>query len=122
MAQQPHLDDKYTNGVYRDSHTGEYCEIVELDNTIGICEPGRDEPYYTYDEEGYTKAEAIDAVNKEMHKVSDEAVENPTQTIERALRIMQRNDINELSSYPQREATDLGYAREQVEITELSEN
>lgn len=122
MAQQPHLDDRYTTGVYHDSHTGEYCEIVELDDTIGICEPGSDEPYYTYDEGGYTKAEAIDAVDREMHKISEEAVKNPTRTIERALRMMTRNDMNELASYPEGEAADLGYARSQVEIVELSDN
>lgn len=122
MAQQPHLDDKYTNGVYYDQRAGEYCEIVRLDDTIGLCEPGRDEPYYTFDEEGYTKQEAIESINRDMTQISEEAVENPTQIIERALRMMARNDVNELAAYPQKEAIDLRYAREQVEITELSEN
>jgi hypothetical protein len=118
MAQEPHLDDRYTTGVYYDRHAGEYCEIVELDDTIGLCEPGRDEPYYTYDEEGYTKEEAIKSVNRDMSQISEEAVENPVHVVERALRRQQRNSINELASVPEQEATDLGYAREQVEIVE----
>jgi len=118
MTQEPHLDDRYTTGVYYDRHAGEYCEIVELDETIGLCEPGRDEPYFTYDELGATKEQAIESVNKDMTEVSEQVVDNPVHVVERAIRMHQRNSINELASVPEQEAIDLGYARSQVEIVE----
>jgi hypothetical protein len=118
MAQQPHLDDRYTTGVYYDLASGEYCEIVELDNTIGLCEPGRDEPYYTFDEDGFTKAEAIVSINKDFTQISEHAIEDPVQVVENLLRWTQINGDNELSAIPEQEAIDLGYARSQVNIVE----
>lgn len=60
-------------------------------------------------------------VEKERHdfcKVSDEAVDDPVSVVNRAVRILSRNDINELSGLPMDFAVDLRYAREQVEVTE----
>jgi hypothetical protein len=56
-----------------------------------------------------------------MSQISEKAVENPVNVVERALRMHHRNSINELASIPEQEALDLGYARSQVEIVELQD-
>lgn len=118
MAQEPHLDDQYTNGVYYDRDAGEYCRIVEINDTIGLTEPDSDGVYWTFEHAGLTKEEAIEIINKDFTQVSEEAVENPVQIVTRALRIQQRNSINELASVPEQASIDLGYARRQVNIIE----
>lgn len=109
------LDSKYTDGIWYDSMAGDFCQIREWGKTIGLFTPGVENfeehgPYYTFDEEGYGKEDAIDKVRSEFRRVSDEAVENPSTVVERAINSLARNDPNE--------AIDLRYARQQVEIQE----
>lgn len=121
MAQQPQLDEEYETGVYYDTHGGEYCEISDLGHTIGLFVPGREEPYYTYEEDGLSKGEAIQSVEDEMHEVSQSAIENPKRVVKAALRREIRNDINELASVPEQETIDLLYARDRVVIQEIDD-
>jgi|APHM01.1.fsa_nt_gi hypothetical protein len=107
-----------TNGVYYDKHSGGFVEIVDLDDTIGLCEPGFDEPYYTFDEDGIPYEEAVRYVNRDFESVSVEAQKHPKRVLNRALRIVSRNDTNEMASIPFQFAIDLRYARDSVTITE----
>lgn len=118
MAQEPHLDDRYKNGVFYDRHTGDYCKIVELEDTIGLYEPGFDKPYYTFDEGGYSKEEAIELVNTEMVEVSQEAIEDPVHTVKQVLRHYEDDAIGDITKASEQEVIDLRYAKEQVEIVE----
>jgi hypothetical protein len=116
------LDDKYTEGVWYDTMAGDFSKIREVDDTIGLFEPDVEpedsDPYYTFDEEGMTKEDAIDTINADMSRVSDEAVENPVAVVTRALDRAARNDPSELMSVSYQEAIDLRYALTVTEIVE----
>jgi len=119
-----HLDDKYTDGVWYDRMAGDFCQIREVDDTIGLFEPGVENfdehgPYYTFDEQDMCKEDAIGRINTDFTKVGNGAVENPTIVVERALRLISRNDPNELMGIPEQESINLMYARQQVEISEV---
>lgn len=116
MESETTLEEKYTDGVWYDRHAGEYVEIKDLGDTIGLCEPGYDEPYYTFDEDDIGYEEAIGNLETDFRPISEEAQENPERIVKRAIRMMSRNDPNELMSYPQTEAIDLRYARMKVTI------
>jgi len=124
MEEEHQLDEKYENGVYYDSMAGEFCQIREINDTIGLFDPYvnpdhvKTDPYYCFDEEGYDMGEAISEVNSHMQKVSEDAVKNPKAVVERSLRMVSRNDPNELMSIPESEAIDLMYAQREVKITE----
>ncbi len=118
MAQTPHLDDRYTTGVWYDTRTGEYCEIIELDDTIGLCDPDCYEPYYLFSEDGLEKQDAIDTINTDMSAVSTEAVENPVETVTNALNMLTRRHKQQISSFSWSDAVDLTYACQQIEIQE----
>lgn len=118
MAQEPHLDDRYTTGVYYDREAGEYCGIVEVNDTIGLTEPESDEVYWTFDMAGWTKKEAIESINRDFIKVSERAVENPVHVISSALDVLDNSHIREELVDPEQDSIDLGYARKQVTIIE----
>jgi len=122
MEAEHHLDDRYTTGIWYDAMTGDFSKIREVDDTIGLFEPDVEpedsDPYYTFDEEGMTKEDAIDTINADMSRVSDEAVENPATVVNRALDRAARNDPNQLMSVAHQEAIDLRYARTVTEIFE----
>jgi hypothetical protein len=118
MAQQPHLDDRYVDGVWYDRHTGDFVEIERMDETIGLRVPGENEPFYTFDEDGYTKEEAINRINRDYEEVMEIAVENPEAVVTEGLDTLARNDTHELNvGYSLKEAIALRYAINQVEIT-----
>jgi hypothetical protein len=122
MEAEHYLDDKYTTGIWYDAMTGDFSKIREVDDTIGlfepVVEPEDSDPYYTFDEEGLTKEDAIDTINADMSRVSDEAVENPATVVNRALDRAARNDPNQLMSVAHQEAIDFRYARTVTEIFE----
>lgn len=118
MMQEPNLDDRYTTGVYYDREAGEYCEIVERNDTIGLTEPNSDEVYWTFKEAGFTKEEAIEAVNQDFIQVSERAVENPVHVISCALDVLDNNHTRNELVDPEQDSIDLGYARKQVTIIE----
>jgi len=122
MEAEAHLDDRYTTGIWYDAMTGDFSKIREVDDTIGLFEPDKEpedsDPYYTFDEEGMTKEDAIDTINADMSRVSDEAVENPATVVTRALDRAARNDPNQLMKVSHQEAIDLRYARTVTQILE----
>lgn len=119
MAQEPHLDDRYTNGVYYDLEAGEYCGIVRIDDTIGLTEPDSDDVYWTFDMTDLTNEDVVDTINKDFIQVSEEAVENPVHFVVDMLDwIHTQNSVNELPSTSLQETIDLRYARRQIEIVE----
>jgi len=119
MAQQPKLDEKYESGVWYDEHAGEFCEIRDMGDTIGLVEPEYSEPYFIFDEDGFSKEEAIDFIHRDMHKVSSEVINYPKRIVKSALQRQTRNDIDELLSISRQDVIDLMYARDSVVIKEI---
>lgn len=108
------LEDRFTNGIWYDYGEEAFFEIQESDDgDVELVEP---EGRFVYAE--IHIGDWKETEKHDFRKVSDDAVENPTETVERALRMMLRNDIEELAGYPEQEVIDLRYARGQVEITE----
>lgn len=109
------LDNKYTKGVWYDRMNGDFAKIQESDDgeLVELVNPETDNVYWDMPVSEWVKDE-----KDNFRKVSDEAVEDPIAVINRAVRILSRNNINELSEIPLDPAIDLRYAREQVEITQ----
>jgi|APHM01.1.fsa_nt_gi hypothetical protein len=118
MEAETTLDEKYTQGVWYDTVAGEFVEIVDSGDTIGLHAPDSEEVYYTFDEDGMSYESAVANVESDFQPVSDEAQEHPERVVSRGLRIMSRNDPNELMGVPKQFAIDLRYARTQVNISE----
>ncbi len=118
MTQEPNLDDSYTSGVYYDREAGEYCGIVEVNDTIGLTEPESDEVYWTFYMSDLTKEEIIEVINRDFIKVSERAVENPVHVVSCALDVLDNSHTRNELVDPEQESIDLGYARKQVTITE----
>ena len=115
MEAEPKLDDRYTSGVWYDTYNGDFCTIQESDDgkLVELVNPENGDVYWDM-----PVSEWVESEQSDFRPVSDEAVNDPVVIINRALRILSRNDINELSSYPDKEAIDLRYARAQVSIEE----
>lgn len=109
------LDDKYTDGIWYDTMNGDFCTIESPDGEQVILRTPDGDPFYEM-----PVSEWLDE-QSDFRKVSDEAVEDPVSVVNRAVRILSRNDINELASVLFQEEIDLRYARQQVEIREQSE-
>jgi len=119
------LDGKYAEGVWYDTTFEDLCQIRDLGYTVGLFEstvsPEESEPYYTFDEGGVQKEEAIDMIHQNFSRVSPETVESPTRTVQKAVDMLDRNSMDDLRSMSFQEAIDLRFARKQVEIREQSE-
>jgi hypothetical protein len=116
MAQQPHLDPKYTDGIYYDQMNGDFCEIQRGVNSNGdrLVELVNPETKTVYHDMPVGKW--VEAARTDFRPVSDKAVEDPVTVVNRAIRMIGRNDIGELAGIPEQEAIDLRYAREQVQV------
>lgn len=121
MATQYRLDDKYTSGVWYDTYNGDYCEIqrgfdpdaCESGRVVELVNPENGDVYWDM-----PVSEWVESEQQDFRQVSEQAVNDPTEIVNRALRLMLRNDINELASVPTQEQIDIRYARQQVEIQE----
>ncbi len=122
MAKEAYrLDDKYTTGVWYDTMSGDFAKIQrgfdpDADGTgriVEVVNPETDSVYWDMPVRQWVEEEQQD-----FRPVSDSAVEDPVAVVNRAVRILARNDVNEMAGIPMQEAIDLCYARQQVEITE----
>jgi|APHM01.1.fsa_nt_gi hypothetical protein len=115
MEEDYTLDDRYTEGVWKDMHNGDFAYIREdvTGEQVELINPENGNVYWDMHISEWCESEQHDFV-----KVQPEAVKDPVNYINRAVRIIQRNDINELSSLPMDFAIGVSYAREQVEINE----
>lgn len=121
MEEEHHLDDKYTTGVWYDSETGDFCTIrrgfdpdAPADGRIvELLDPDTDKVYFEMPVRKWAEDEQSD-----FRPVSDSAVEDPAAVVNRAVRILRRNNINELAGLPDSFSIDLSYASKQVEISE----
>jgi hypothetical protein len=119
MSQTPRLDDKYTSGVWYDQMNGDFAKIQrgfdpEAEGSGRIVELVNPESGNVYWD--MPVREWVEREQQDFRPVSDEAVEDPVEVVNRAVRILSRNDISELSAIPHDFAVDLRYARQQVEI------
>lgn len=107
------LDDRYTEGVWYDQMNGDFAKIQEgpRGEKVELVNPETGEVYWDMPVIEWCESEQSD-----FRKVSDEAVEDPTAVVNRAVRILSRNDISELSGIPMDFAVDLRYARQQVNV------
>lgn len=116
------LDDHYTKGIWYDSTTKNFIKIREVGDTIGLFnydkEPEDNQPYFTFDDVRITKEDAIDRIESDMYRVSDDAVENPASVIKRALYRASADYPNDLMSVTHQQEIDLKYARMVTEISE----
>lgn len=107
------MEERYSTGVWYDTDYDAFCTLSEADNgEVQIHDLDGD----IVDTVGENVWEEV--LKEYFVKVDQSAVDDPVATVERATRILQRNDINELSGYPQDEAFALKYAMTQVEIVE----
>jgi hypothetical protein len=118
MAQEVALNEKYENGVWYDSQAGEFCEIENLGDDIGLTVPGKSVLYYQFSEDGLSYEAAVNEIHRNFERVSDEAQEHPETVVSRAIDKMVRGDPEELVTTPHTEVINLMYARSQVEISE----
>lgn len=106
------LDERYTDGIWYDLYNGDFCRIEDWGEGVALLTPDGDHfhtmTYHEWSEE-----------KPDFRQVSDAAVEDPAGTVRRAIRLLSRNDINELSTVPHQFSIDLRYAREQVEIRQI---
>lgn len=117
----PRLDDKYTTGVWYDTYNGDFCTIqrgfdpdAPADGRIvELVNPKTDDVYWDI-----PVREWVGDEQSNFRPISDSAVEDPATIVSRAVRILARNDTDELMSVPDSFAIDLRYARQQVEISE----
>jgi hypothetical protein len=113
-----HLDDKYTDGVWYDHMNGDFSEIQRGrddngDPLVELVNPETGSVYWDMPVSVWVEREQSD-----FRQVSEEAVEDPVSIVNRAVRILSRNDIGKLSGIAMQEAIDLRYARQQVEVSE----
>jgi len=121
MAEEYDLDDEYTTGVWYDTYNGDFCKIqrgfdpdAPADGQIvELVNPETDEVYFDMPVRKWAEDEQSD-----FRPVSDLAVEDPAAVVNRAVRILRRNNINELVGLPDSFSIDLSYASKQVEISE----
>ncbi len=114
--QEYRLDDKYLTGIWYDSQAGDFCEIAQgvgprNQHKVELINPKNGNVYHNVSVEDW-----VERYQQDFRQVSEEAVEDPVSVVNRAVRILSRNDIGELSGIPMQEAIDLRYARQQVEI------
>jgi hypothetical protein len=107
------IDKKYTEGVWYDTMNGNYCEIQQNHDLVELVNPENGNVYWDM-----TVADWKDGARSTLTKVPVGAVEDPVGYVNRGLRILNRNDIDELASLPYTFAIGLDWARGQVEITE----
>lgn len=105
------LPDRYTEGVWYDSYNGDYLQFENWGDGVALLTPDGDHFHtLTYVE--------FEAEQSNFRQVSEDAVEDPVAIVQRALRMMERNNIEELAGVPFEFEIDLRYAKEQVEISE----
>jgi hypothetical protein len=107
------IEDRYTNGIWYDTMNGDFAKIRQVGELVELVNPENGDVYWDMPVEDWEDEEKNDFV-----KVRQEAVDDPVAVVNRAIRMMSRNDINELSGYPFEEAIALRYARQQVTISE----
>jgi hypothetical protein len=107
------LDDKYTDGIWYDQMNGDFAKVQESADgeMVELVNPENGNVYWDM-----PVSEWVESEQQDFRQVSEEAVQDPVATVNRALRLLSRNDINELASVPLQEEIDLRYAREQVSI------
>lgn len=121
MADRKTIEEYTGSGVYYDHEAGEFTSFVETYSNVGFVLPeefDRD-PFHTFAGEGIESLDRIaDTLQSDFTEISEETVENPARTVEAAVRIVIRNDIEELGNLSVQESLNLQYAWEQVEIKE----
>lgn len=110
----------YLDGVYYDRNAGEYCRIIETGDTIGLVQPNQSptaDPYFTFEEEGKTREEALAELEAEFTEVPENAVKNPSNYINGVLDVVESGTTDQLID---EELLGLEFARQQVTITETT--
>jgi hypothetical protein len=113
MGNQPQLDDQYKSGVWYDIE-GDFCKIQESDNgdTVELVNPETDSVYWDVPVTVWNEG-----VQDEFTRVPPEAVDDPVNYINNAIRRLLRNDPEELMSTSVEEAeVGVRWARQQVSI------
>lgn len=114
MAQAYELDDKYTKGIWYDSMHGVFAKIQRGDGQmVELINPKTGFVYWDMPVSQWVDEQS------DFVRVPQEAVDDPVAIVNRALRIMSRNDVNELAGVPESFAISLRYARKQVYIRQI---
>lgn len=111
--------EEYLDGVYYDHSAGEYCRIVETSDSIGLKRPeaaANSKPYFTFDEEGKSREEALEALETDFTELPEQAVENPSVFINSVLDVVEAGDTDTLADIM---FLGLEYARSQVVFEEV---
>jgi hypothetical protein len=110
---QYRLDDKYTEGVWYDQMNGDFCEIQESADgeLVELVNPETGDVYWDMPVRKWVETDRQD-----FRRVPQVAVEDPAEVVRGALRMVGRNDINEMGGLSMEEAIKVRYAREQVSI------
>jgi hypothetical protein len=110
------LDDKYKDGIWYDLYNGDFCEIqMHPDKSIvELVNPENKNVYWDMPLHKWVEREKQD-----FRQVPEEAVDDPVNVVNQAIRKLTRNDSNELMSVGQDFAIKLMYARDQIEINEI---
>lgn len=108
------LDDRYTDGIWYDMHNGDFAEIQRSDDgeLVELVNPETGDVYWDMPVADW------ETEQHDWTKVPEEAITDPKEVVNRALRIMSRNDPSELMSVSHSFEVSLRYARDQVEISE----
>ena len=115
MGQDYFLDDKYTNGIWYDQSTEDFCKIQRAnENAVELVDPDTGNPYTEMNTETW-----VEYRQQAFQKVSENAIENPTQVISKAIRVLLRNDPNELMAISDQKSVDIKYAYRHIELTEI---
>lgn len=111
MSQET-LDARYTDGIWYDGRETIFCEIQEAagSNEVELIKASNGGVYETVPIEKW-----CDVYEADFHKVSDKAVNNPSEVVESAVRMMKRNAT---SSFNKSDEIDLKWASKQVKIVE----
>lgn len=107
------IDDKFTEGIWYDTMTGDFCRIVETEDSIGLVEPDRPDadPFHEFDD-------PKDFDGGEYLRVNEEAVENPADVVREYAELLASGGFDGMRELPWTQAISLRWALRNVEITE----
>lgn len=118
MSETPYrLDDKYLTGIWYDEQAGDFCEIARGapgEYRVELINPENGNIYHEISLEDW-----CERVHQDFRQVSEEVVNDPVNFVQGAVRMMARNDINDMAGVSMQQAIDLRWAREQIEISEV---
>lgn len=114
-ADAPKSVSEYTEGIWYDMHNGDFTKIRwnNRERLVELVNPENGDVYWDMPLDEWEASESAD-----FYRVRQEAIDDPVAVVNRAIRMVARNDMNELASIPLAEAIAIRYAREQVTVAE----